>query len=77
MSGHRQKAIPTKKFQNIASHVTIVKKLFDSQRFTEVTLKYTCDTIRFIPSFRQQILQETTHSFQSICCSKWREAIDA
>lgn len=77
MSGHRQKAIPTKKFQNIASHVTIVKKLFESQRFTEVTLKYTCDTTRFIPSFRQQILQETTHSFQSICCSKWREAIDA
>ncbi len=77
MSGHRQKAIPTKKFQNIASHVTIVKKLFESQRVTEVTLKYTCDTIRFIPSFRQQILQETTHSFKCICSSKWREAIDA
>ncbi len=77
MSGHRQKAIPTKKFQNIVSYVTIVKKLFDSQHFTEVTLEYTCDTTRFISSFRQQILQETTHSFKCICCSKWREAIDA
>lgn len=77
MSGHRQKAIPTKKFQNIVSYVKIVKKLFDSQRFTEVTLKYTCDTTRFIPSSRQQILQETTHSFKCICCSEWREAIDA
>ena len=53
MSGHRLKAIPTKKFQNIVSYVTIVKKLFESQRFTEVVLEYTCDTTRFIPSFRQ------------------------